>query len=71
MTNFFKNPKNQFWGHSGLFLPKFGPKMNFPGKKGSASFSIFKLSTIVPKIIKSNEGIPEKTVGQTHQKPAY
>ena len=48
--NFSKNPKNvvllgPFW----VFLSELGPKMNFPGKKGSASYSISKLPTIVPK----------------------
>ena len=51
--NFSKNQKRLFWSHSGRFLSKFGPKMNFPGKKDSGSFSIFELSTIVPKIRKT------------------
>ena len=39
-----------FWA----LLPKLGPKMNFPGKKGSVSFSIFELPTNVPKIRKTS-----------------
>ena len=54
MTKFFKKmQKTLFWGHSGHFLHKLGPKMNFTRKKGSVSFSIFDLSTIVPKIRKT------------------
>ena len=51
--NFSKNPKNPILGPFGALLPKLGPKMNFPGKKGSVSFSIFELPTIVPKIRKT------------------
>ena len=35
-------------------------KMNFPGKKDFVSFSIFRLSTIVPKIRKNYQAISEK-----------
>ena len=51
--NVSKNPKNPILGLFGVLLPKLGPKMNFPGKKGSASFSIFELPTIVSKIRKT------------------
>ena len=51
--HFLKNPKNPILGTFWALLPKLGPKMNFPGKKGSVSFSILELPTIVPKIIKT------------------
>ena len=51
--NFSKNPKNPISGLFVALLPKLRPKMNFPGKKGSVSFSIFELSTIVLKIRKT------------------
>ena len=51
--NFSKNSKNPVLGRFGALLPKLGPKMNFPGKKGSVSFSIFELPTILPKIRKT------------------
>ena len=70
--NFSKNQKKPLsWSHSGPSLPKFGPKMNFPGKKDSAGFSIFESSTILPKIRKTWWATPEKTFGRTHQKPVY
>ena len=54
MTKFFKKTKKTYFGAIlSAFLPKFGPKMNFPGEKEFVSFSIFKLSTIVPKIRKT------------------
>ena len=34
--------------------------MNFPGKKGSVSFSIFELPTVVPKIKKTYEPLLRK-----------
>ena len=52
MTKFFKKPKKSALEPSGCFLPTFGPKLDFPGVKDSVSFSIFELSTIVPKIRK-------------------
>ena len=51
--NFLKYPKNTILSPFWALLPKLGPKLNFPGKKGSASFSIFELPTIVPKIRKN------------------
>ena len=52
MTKFFKKSKRPYFGgYSGPFLAN----MNFPGKKCSASFYIFQLSTIVPKIRKSEK----------------
>ena len=70
--NFSKNPKNLiFWAHSGSFCPNWGQKWFFLEKKGSVSFSIFELPTIVPKIRKTKWAIPKKTVRGTHQKPVY
>ena len=51
--NFSKNPKNSILGPFEALLPKLGPKMNFLGKKGCVSFSIFEIPTIVPKIRKT------------------
>ena len=48
--NIFKNPKNAILRAFWALLSKLGPKMNFPGKKASASFSIIELPTIVSKI---------------------
>ena len=53
LQNFSRNPKNPILGPFGALLPKLGPKMNFPGKKGCVSFSIFELPTIVLKIRKT------------------
>ena len=55
MTKIFKKSNNT---NSGAILGHFCPnlakkKNNFSGKKGSASFYIFQLSTIVPKIRKN------------------
>ena len=69
--NFSKSQKNSILGLFWALFAQIWAKMNFPGKKGSASFSIFKLSTIVPKIRKTLWTIPEKTVGRTHQKAVY
>ena len=71
ITRFFKKSKSSILGPFRALLPKFGPKMNFPEKRSSVSFSIFELPTIVPKIRKIQWAIPEKTVGVTHQKPVY
>ena len=38
MTKFFKNQKTLFWAHFGPCMPKFGQKMNFPGKKSLCQF---------------------------------
>ena len=51
--NFSKNTRNPILGPFWVLLSKLGPKMNFPGKRGSASFSIFELPTTVPKIRKT------------------
>ena len=53
ITKFFKKSQNPILAPFWALLPKLGPKMNFPGKKGSVSFSIFELPTIVPKIRKT------------------
>ena len=49
--NFSKNPKNP--GPILGSFPQFGAKNDFSWKKGSVSFSIFELPTIVPKIRKT------------------
>ena len=48
MTNFFKKSKKNYF--KAIFFAQIWAKMNFPGKKGSANFYIFQLSTIVQKI---------------------
>ena len=58
--NFSKNPQNPILGPFGALLPKLGPKINFPGKKGSVSFSIFELSTLCQKSEKPNEPLLRK-----------
>ena len=56
---FPRKKKNLFWGH-------FGPaKMDFPGKKSTASFSTFQLSITIPKIRKSYWGKHQLTDRQT------
>ena len=61
--NVFKNPKTLFWAHSVPF--------NFPGKKGSVSFSIFERPTIVPKIRKKpNESFLKKLL-EEHTKNQF
>ena len=45
-----------FWAHSAPFLPKFGPKMNFPGRKSAPS--VLQYSNYLPlwqKLEKPNE----------------
>ena len=49
---FQKIQKTLFWGHFESFMPKFGLKWIFLGKR-AVSFSIFQLSTIVPQIRKN------------------
>ena len=68
--NFSKNPKNTILGPFWDILPKFGPKMNFPGKKASVSFSIFELPTNVPKIRKPNEPFLRKLLDE-HTKSQF
>ena len=51
--NFPKYPKNPILGPFWALLTKLEPKINFPGVKGSVSFSIFKLPTTAPKIRKN------------------
>ena len=46
---FKKSKKRYFGGHFGHFFPQIRTKMNFPGKKGSVSFEILQLFTIVQK----------------------
>ena len=58
--NFSKNSKNSILGPFCASFAQILAKMNFPGKNGSASFQIFQLSTIVPKIRKNQGSIPEK-----------
>ena len=53
MRKNFKNQKNPTWGPFWVLFAKMWAKMNFPGKKGSASFSMLDLSTIMPKTIKT------------------
>ena len=50
MTKF--SQKILFWGHFGPIFAQILAKMNFYGKKGSVSFLIFQLSTIMPNIRK-------------------
>ena len=65
MTKFFKKSKKPYLG---AILGSFGhiwAEMNFPGEKGSVSFQIFQLSTILPKIRKNYSAISEKNAKMT------
>ena len=53
MTKF--NEKTLFLGYFASFFTKFAQKQTFPGKKGSAIFEIFQLSTTCKKSEKTNE----------------
>ena len=46
---FKKSKKHYFGAILGIFSPQIRTKMNFPGKKGSVSFEILQLFTIVQK----------------------
>ena len=50
--NFSKNPKNPVLGSFWALLPKFGPKMNFPGKR---ALSVFQYSNYLPLCQKSEK----------------
>ena len=52
MTKFLKNPKRPILRPFWTLFNQIWAKMSFPGIKGSVSFYIFQLSTIVPKIRK-------------------
>ena len=52
MTKFLKNPKRPILRPFWTLSNQIWAKMSFPGIKGSVSFYIFQLSTIVPKIQK-------------------
>ena len=59
MTTFFKKIQKEpimepFWA----LFPQIWAKINFPGKKSSASFQKFQLSIIVPKIRKNYWATP-------------
>ena len=61
MTKFFKKlKKNLFWGLFWAFFAQILAKMNFSGKKGSVSFLIFQLYTIMQKNRKNYQPLPEK-----------
>ena len=52
MGKFFKESKNRIWGPFSVLFAQICPEMNFPGNKGSVSFEVFQLSTIMQKIQK-------------------
>ena len=53
MTKFFKKSKKTIFGPLWALFAQIWANMNFPGKKGLGGFSMFELSTILPKIIKA------------------
>ena len=61
----FQKTENPTFGPFWALFAEFWAKMNFPGKKGSVSFYIFRLSTIVPKIRKNYRTVSEKNAKLT------
>ena len=52
MTKFLEKSKKPYLRSFWALFAQIWAKMNFPRKKGSVSFYIFQLSTIVPKMRK-------------------
>ena len=70
ITKFFKKSQNPILGPFWALLPKLGPKMNFPRKNGSASFSISIYLPLRQKSEKPNEPFLRKLL-ERHTKNQF